>query len=166
MKKLIWVIVIAIIIIGGWSLIKKEKVEAPTTGDEATTEGENKIPDGVMMEDGTILEGTETNATDEELADDSAMIKNEIVTVTYTSTGFSPKDIEIAVGQTVRFVNQANANMWVASAVHPTHEVFPEFDQKEAVPSGGVYEFTFTKAGTWKYHNHVGASKTGTITVK
>ncbi|MBM2818244.1 MAG: hypothetical protein HW401_834 [Parcubacteria group bacterium] len=86
--------------------------------------------------------------------------------VNYTDSGFSPASLEIKVGESVQFVNQSNGGMWVASGPHPSHTNYPEFDAKKNIPSGGIYEFTFTKAGQWKYHNHAKASAFGTIIVK
>jgi len=37
------------------------------------------------------------------------------------------------------------------------------FDQ---CANGGSYSFTFTKAGTWRYHNHSNASHFGTVIVE
>lgn len=98
-------------------------------------------------------------------------------TVTYSDDGFSPKDITIKVGDTVAWVNNTSGDMWVASAVHPTHSVYAgtslrehcgsgpsttAFDQCEG---GKTYTFTFTKEGLHRYHDHINASKTGSITV-
>ncbi|MBI3074974.1 MAG: hypothetical protein HYY92_02035, partial [Parcubacteria group bacterium] len=99
-------------------------------------------------------------------------------TITYTASGFSPSSLSIARGEIVRFVNEGGATMWVASALHPTHTVYGgttleehcgngvannAFDQ---CASGSEYSFPFEKAGTWKYHNHLNVSHTGTIIVE
>lgn len=86
--------------------------------------------------------------------------------VNYTDAGFNPSSIEIKKGDTVQFVNKSSGGMWVASGPHPTHTIYPEFDAKKSVPNGGIYEFTFTKVGSWSYHNHAGPEKSGTIIVK
>lgn len=86
----------------------------------------------------------------------------ETVTVTYTESGYTPASVDITVGDTVRFVS-GGASMWTASAVHPTHDVYPEFDQRQ---TGTTYEFTFTKTGSWRYHNHVSPNHTGVVNVK
>ena len=87
------------------------------------------------------------------------------VVVTYTDTGFAPSPTAVAVGSTVTFVNESTKSMWVASAVHPTHSLLPGFDQLKSVGKGESYEYTFTKVGTWKYHNHVTPSDTGSVVV-
>ena len=55
--------------------------------------------------------------------------------------------------------------MWVASAVHPTHQLLPGFDRAQKRVSGGTYDYAFVKVGTWKYHNHVNPSDTGAVVV-
>ena len=85
--------------------------------------------------------------------------------VTYTDSGFSPKSLTVKVGTAVTFTNNSSAAMWVASAVHPTHQLLPGFDQLKSVGRGGIYEYTFAKVGTWKYHNHVAPADSGSVVV-
>lgn len=87
------------------------------------------------------------------------------IKVTYTDSGFSPELMNIEVGETVIFKNESAKDMWVASAPHPTHTVYPEFDAKKAYKKGESYSFTFTKKGEWKYHNHLNSSQRGTVVV-
>lgn len=89
----------------------------------------------------------------------------EKVVVTYTDKGFTPKTVTIKVGTTVQFMNQSASSMWVASALHPTHQLLPGFDQLQGAPNGGVYTYTFVKVGTWKYHNHLNPSDMGVVVV-
>ena len=106
----------------------------------------------------------------------------ESVTITLTDAGFEPRSVTIAAGQTVRFVNESSRGMWVGSDEHPTHTEYDgtstrehcadgtntqgNFDMCTAVANGGSWEFTFDKQGTFGFHNHVGASHTGTIIVE
>ncbi len=87
-------------------------------------------------------------------------------TVTYTNEGFVPEMLTVKAGTMVTFINQNDSPMWVASAKHPDHKLYPEFDPKTAVPKGGSYSFTFTKVGTHPYHNHVLLGKFGKIVVE
>ena len=106
------------------------------------------------------------------------IVENTIpdVTVTYSGTGFTPKDITVTLGTKVNFVNQSSGKMWVASAKHPDHTVYSGTSLSQHCPDttnssfdqcsvGTSYTFTFSKAGTWKYHNHVNPSDYGTIIV-
>ncbi len=96
------------------------------------------------------------------------------VAVTYTDNGFSPATVTINKGETVAFKNNSSRDFWPASAIHPSHAVYPEkggcigskFDACKGISSGGSWSFTFNSAGTWKYHDHLKADFTGTITVQ
>lgn len=87
-------------------------------------------------------------------------------TVTLTQTGFTPNTLTVSAGTRVRFVNQSNNLMWVASDPYPTHSLYPEFDQKKAAGVGETFDFVFTKRGTWHYHNNTSPSQTGVIVVQ
>ncbi|MBU0750417.1 hypothetical protein KKH15_02780 [Patescibacteria group bacterium] len=102
-------------------------------------------------------------------------------TVVYSDEGFSPSNVNLAVGETVRFVNTSSGKMWVGVDDHPTHTKYDgtstrehcadgkatngTFDQCEAVPAGAYWQYTFNTEGVWAYHNHVQSSFGGTITV-
>lgn len=102
------------------------------------------------------------------------------VAVDYTDSGFEPQTVTIAIGDTVRFVNQSSGGMWVASDNHPTHREYPGsdisscddsaerdliFDQCESAPAGNFWEYTFFEEGSWDYHNHADSSHGGTVVV-
>ena len=89
----------------------------------------------------------------------------ETVTISMTDTGFEPAEVTITAGDTVTFINNAQAAKWPASDVHPSHEVLPAFDAKRGLATGEEYSFTFTEPGTWKYHDHLRASQGGSVTV-
>ena len=94
------------------------------------------------------------------------MLKREIK-VTYNTQGFSPKTVTIKKGETVVFENKTGKKASVASDEHPTHLLYPEFDQYKTEQRGkGEFRFTFEKAGTWNYHDHLNANMTGTVVVK
>lgn len=86
--------------------------------------------------------------------------------ITYTDSGFTPASITIKNGETVKWINQSSAKMWVASNPHPTHTDYPGFDQLSSALSGGKYQFTFEKVGNWGYHNHTNPSDGGMINVQ
>ncbi len=103
-------------------------------------------------------------------SDDGAQMQNgdqvtPTVIVTRTAEGYEPKEITIEVGDTVQWVNESGEYHWPASDLHPTHGVYPEFDPMTPVAPDDVWQFTFTKEGEWRYHDHIRANKTGTVTV-
>ncbi len=95
-------------------------------------------------------------------------------TIDMTTDGFSPKTVTIKAGQIVMFKNSGTINQWPASAVHPTHGVYPEsggcigsaFDACKGLTPGESWSFTFNQKGSWNYHDHLNPSLVGTIKVE
>lgn len=101
-------------------------------------------------------------------------------TVEMSSAGFSPNTLTVNAGDTVTFAAVGSGSYWPASAVHPTHTVYPGssidkcqteerttiFDACESLTDGESFSFTFNEVGEWKYHNHVNIAQTGTIVVQ
>lgn len=94
--------------------------------------------------------------------------------VTYADAGYSPATLQIKAGDTVMFKNESSQSMWTASAIHPTHTLYPTtggclgstFDACTGVQPGNNWSFRFDITGTWKYHNHLSPGDIGTIVVE
>ena len=78
---------------------------------------------------------------------------------------FSPRELKIRKGDTVIWTIEDSTQSWPASAVHPTHLVYPGFDARTALNQGQSYSFTFDKTGSWRYHDHLNPSVTGVMEV-
>ena len=87
-------------------------------------------------------------------------------TIRYTNDGYVPANVTIGVGTMVKFINESDQDMWVASNGHPAHTNLPTFDQFEFSPRGTQYVYTFDQVGAWKYHDHMAPIFGGVITVK
>lgn len=97
------------------------------------------------------------------------------IVVRFDGELFDPKNIEVQKGTRVRFLNESDTDVWPASAVHPTHSVYPEksesnclgssFDSCRGLKKGEFFDFTFDYPGEWRYHDHIRAYKTGSVTV-
>lgn len=83
---------------------------------------------------------------------------------TVGSTGFSPENLTITVGQTVQWVNTGGSHN-----VNGTTATFPNNPESfgNAVSSGWTFDHTFMTAGSYDYQcdPHVGLGMVGTITV-
>ena len=97
-----------------------------------------------------------------------------------TASGFAPAIVTLKSGTRVTFQNESAGDSWPASAMHPTHRVYPGsdimkcgtteknvvFDSCGGIAPGAMWSFTFTERGSWKYHDHLSPSRTGTIVVE
>ena len=100
--------------------------------------------------------------------------------ITYTDQGYSPASVNIKKGDTVAWKNECLKDMWPASALHPTHTVYPGsgitkcntaeqpaiFDACASINPGSSWSFKFLQAGSWKFHDHLSTTNFGTINVE
>lgn len=86
--------------------------------------------------------------------------------VTITERGFVPDRVEIRQGDTVRFINNGAKPSWPASDPHPTHEFLNGFDPLRELETNESWEFTFSNAGEWEYHDHLLPHRRGLISVR
>lgn len=73
--------------------------------------------------------------------------------------------VSINVGDTVKWTNMDTTAHTVASNPHPTHTDLPGF-VSGSIAKNASYSYTFTKAGTWGYHDHLNPSLKGSVVVK
>lgn len=153
-KTIIAIVVVAVVLVGGYFLLKSTYQPTAPVPQPSTSEPSNQTP------------LPQSSAGPAPIAN-----KN---TVTYTDAGYSPTTLQVKVGETVTFKNQSSRSMWTASGKHPTHLLYPTtggcigstFDACAGIQPSNDWSFRFDILGTWKYHNHLNPSDTGTIIVE
>jgi len=152
------VAVVLVLLVGGLAYTQRHLIKSMLGGTTAPVVDDSKV---IPV---TNVEPTPTNETP--LAGTGSGNLVNAVEVTYTSSGFSPAKITVKKGQTVKFINRSGSPMSVASDPHPTHTIYPEFDQYKTTFKGKTeFDFVFGKVGTWGYHNHAKPTDTGTVVV-
>ncbi len=136
-NKILWVVIVLIVVLAGAFMLLNNN--AVNNGQKQDTQNQNLTP-------------TQTQATQES-------------NVTVTSSGFEPKTITIKAGTRVVWTNKSGTEVTVNSAVHPTHLLFP-FLNLGNFANGSNVSVVFEKSGTYKYHNHLNPSQTGTVIVE
>jgi plastocyanin len=94
--------------------------------------------------------------------------------VSYTDRGFEPMSTTIKKGDTVRFTNNSSRKLWIAASSEGGVKLYPgtsecgtsAFGTCEPLEPQEFWEFTFTEAGTWKYHNSLNKSDAATVRVQ
>lgn len=187
MNKNIYFIGIGVVVIAvlGWfafsqGLFSPSDVSAPesqSTGGDVTNQVpvDEGVEEMVDSDEGDFGEALEDNGD----ATESDGEATDVAVVTYSDAGFTPSTLEVEMGKTVNFVNGSSGVFWPASAIHPTHTLYPGssigkcgtgeadtiFDACSSVAPGESYSFTFDEVGTWKYHNHLRPLNNGKIIV-
>ena len=167
-KSILWVLAV-IIIAGGWYLFTANPKETSESA-EGVTEQAEPVSENVQESAAGQANDAAAGAVNTPVA---AKVPDAVIT--YTDAGFAPSSVAIKKGQTVRWVNNSGEKMWPASAVHPSHSVYPQksatdclgssFDTCKGLSQGESWDFTFDYAGEWKFHNHLKASQTGAVNV-
>jgi plastocyanin len=195
MSKIITIIVIlAIVILGGYFLLKGPEATAPeelVENEEIVLEEAEETSESGPQEESAApanSAGTEPVSSSEPAASSGMPVpENEGVeemiathVITYTSAGYSPNSLAIKVGETVTWENRSSQNMWTASAMHPTHSAYAGTTLSAHCPDGGhlafdackgygpgeSWSFAFEKVGTWSYHDHLHPTIFGKIVVE
>ncbi len=146
MNTKIIVAIVAILAIGGLVAWLNQSRQ------ETVAEDEGSLP--IVIEDNTTIDASPTTA-------------QEGTTITYKDGAFSPSEVEITAGTVVTFKNESNTEeVWPASNPHPIHTGLSGFDANKGLKMGEMYTFTFTRTGTFGFHDHLHPKTTGKITVK
>jgi plastocyanin len=170
-KTIVAIVIIAVVIVGGYFLIFRGAPQ-PTP---SVSQPSNQQP---ITQSPASEPSVPERPSQQPPASQAPAVKEKVVT--YTNSGYSPNTLTIKKGETVTFKNQSSRSMWPASAIHPTHRVYsgtsldehcPDttgtaFDACKGYLPGESWSFTFNKAGTWKYHDHLNPGATGTIVVE
>jgi len=89
-----------------------------------------------------------------------------LYTVYYGLGVFSPTNIRIHVGDSVKFQNDSNLPIRVVSDRSGGVPELAGFDSANDVPPKDSFTFTFTESGTFGYHNGKNPSEEGTVIVR
>jgi|GEM_PF-2182622 len=99
------------------------------------------------------------------LASAPAEPEPKTLTVFITNGKFDPAALTLKTGDKVNWINRDTAAHQIASDPHPSHTLLRELESG-SLATNQVFNFTFTKAGTFSYHDHLNPTIKGTVTVE
>ncbi|MEK7534055.1 MAG: cupredoxin domain-containing protein [Patescibacteria group bacterium] len=91
--------------------------------------------------------------------------QTQAAVITITSSGFEPETVNIEAGTKVVWANKSGSAATVNSALHPTHLIYPPLNLNRVSDSESV-SLVFDEQGTYKYHDHLNPTRTGTVVVE
>ena len=89
-----------------------------------------------------------------------------VYSVFYGLGVFSPTNIRIHVGDSVRFQNDSKSTMRIVSDTTNGVPDLAGFDSVGEVQAGGVFTYTFSSVGIFGYHNTKNPDEEGAVTVR
>ncbi len=84
--------------------------------------------------------------------------------VIITNSGFNPQILKAQACDKVIFINRGNVYHQVAFGDHPTHLIYPGFNER-AMPVGDKNEVILTALGTYKIHDHIYEELEGSLII-
>ena len=140
------IVVVLVLIVAGWLLTrpKQSATPVPTTQPTQTS--------------------TSTESASPAASEGATMSEKKVVNI--SSSGFTPQNMTVKVGDTVTWMNADSTSHTVNSDPHPTHTLYPILNTVGLIKAGEKKSLQFTSAGTYKYHDHLNPSLTGSVTVQ
>lgn len=89
-----------------------------------------------------------------------------IYTVSYRAGVFSPTNLRIHAGDTVRFKNEGFFPIYIISDTQSGIQGLPGFNSVGDIPQNSYFAFTFAEKGIFGYHNEKNPDESGTIIVR
>jgi plastocyanin len=172
-KAIILALLILIVLVGGYFIFAGKK-QQPSLPSSETINPPSTVPPSTPEEPSSDKPSPQPSGSQ-----DTSVPQAKENVITYTDSGYSPKTLTVKSGETVTFKNESSSSMWPASAVHPSHRVYSGTSLSEHCPDingtafdackgylpGQTWSFKFDKVGSWKYHDHLNPTHTGTIEV-
>ena len=169
-QTLWWIAGVVVILVVGFLVWRGMQTPATiNVGDQATTGTD-------AAQNAALPATTNSDGATADVTADANVGTVSAATITYTDAGYNPANVTIKKGETVHWVNNSTSqDTWPASAVHPTHTIYPEksandclgssFDACKDLKPGESWDFKFNQVGKWNFHDHLHASKFGSVTV-
>lgn len=79
------------------------------------------------------------------------------------SHSFFPSTVRIQADDSLIFINVTTHAMWPAAGPHPTHTNYTDFDPQVGIAPWHSWVLTFTKEGTFTFHDHLAPDVRGIV---
>ncbi|OGE80935.1 MAG: hypothetical protein A2826_00210 [Candidatus Doudnabacteria bacterium RIFCSPHIGHO2_01_FULL_43_23] len=175
------VIIVAIAIVVYVVSTQYNSKNSNSDSEENSEEMTQKVPgyeddvDEMIVDTGASDDDAISEAEDQPIEDVTDVEElSKSVTVVFTGQAYSPDIVNIKVGDSVLWRNESDSkSTWPASAVHPTHNVYPTtggclgstLDACRELGKGETFSFTFEEVGAWKMHDHLNPGVFMTVVV-
>lgn len=141
--KTLGIVVVLILLIGGWYWYSNMQAPAPANSDTASSTQETSSTGGTT---GGASSGTATPGNP--VSDGSG---HYIYTVTYNNGAFSPAVLTINHGDSIKWVNKDNLAMRVSASLQGTNPT--PITDPNSQKTNGSFTLSFQQVGMWNIKN-------------
>jgi plastocyanin len=106
-----------------------------------------------------------TTVNSEPATTDAGQRDARVYTISYRFGVFSPTNLRIHAGDTVRWKNDSPLPIHVIAQLQPGQKL-PSFDSVGDVQPGSYFSYTFSETGVFGYYNPSDANESGVIIVR
>lgn len=159
-RNLLGAIIVIVVVVGAIFLFNNN---AGAPADETNNESQTVTP---TPSPNTSTEPQPTPTQTPNQTPPPASTAPKTVEISMTDSGYTPSQVTINKGDTVKFTNNGTKPNWPASAPHPTHTDYPAFDPLKGIAVGDSWSFTFDQTGRWPFHDHLNPTRYGAVTVQ
>jgi hypothetical protein len=114
--------------------------------------------------DTSLNSASDDDTTTKDEKDTTDADTTDMTMITFTDSGFTPREYTVKVGQPVMVMNNSSGQLQFSSDDHPTHTEQSELNLPVLEP-GTDTTFTPTQVGTWGFHDHLHDQYTGVLKV-
>lgn len=155
-------VVVVIIIAGLFFWFLKGNALAPSASDTNIT--------GTTTEETTSENDTTGTGVAQTPQGGQRVIENGVaITLVYlTDKGFSPNEVTVNAGESVRFINKTNGAMRIGTVDNLSSTFYSGVNQPNVVGKEGTYDIGLVRQGLWTYSNQNVADSgvTGTVFIR
>lgn len=100
-------------------------------------------------------------------SDNDALVdeQSEPPTITITEQGFEPEEILVLPDSRIRWVNNSDEPVLIASNPYPENDAHPELNAETPIGPGESFEATVSDVGSYDFHDDYDPLMNGRITV-
>lgn len=100
------------------------------------------------------------------IASGSPTHQSKVYTVYYSTGVFSPTNLRIHAGDSVKFLNESTDKLHVVTDSSDGIPDLAGFDSIGDIPPQGTFVYTFAVAGSFGYHNDLNKAERGMMIVR
>jgi plastocyanin len=165
-RNALWIAVLVVVLLGAFLLMRNDR-DAVTGPDDIATSTATTSVSGINGSSQAASKSESVKRAETAYTRTRTIENGVAVTIiNLTDKGFVPNVVQVARGESIRFVNQTNGSMRISSEYFEDTPLVKSFEQEKTVGKGGTFQLSVSEAGVWSYHNLDSEGVSGVVYVQ